>query len=671
MAAVSSDTDVLRARLSLRNAKPALPPRSRPCHVSRIVPMTPTAAASLPPAPEMPSVDASAHAASVPVPPAARPPRNRRRPPTLSMAAWRQFVEVAAPYWKGDRKRAAWTLTALLIGLMLLETQLAVMLNDKAGEMTSALAGQERDRFWSAVQACLVVLAFAVPVYAFYYYMRDLFSNDWRRWLTARFLDGYLGGRKYYEIGARGEIDNPDQRISEDINSFTGRSANFMLIFVGSLMQLVAFSTVLWTISKVLVGFLALYAFVGTFGALYIFGAPLIRLNFWQLRREADFRFGLMRLRENAESIAFYRGEQQERKHIDGRFEAVISNYARLIRKQRSLNLFQRAFSQLTLVLPSIILANDVLSGHLEVGRAVQAAGAFAAVLGAVSLIVDNFESLSRFVAGIGRLHALSHVVLKGDAPVSPLVPPGADGDPAAGGVPVDGRGEISIQPGDKLAVDGLTLYTPQFGRLLVKDLSLTLQPGDGLLITGASGCGKSSLLRAMAGLWRSGSGVVRHLPPEQVFFLPQRPYMQIGTLRSQVLYPGGDVALAGETEAQLDARLREVLVQAQLPDLIERVGGLDTIRDWEKWLSVGEQQRLAFARVLVRQPRIVILDEATSALDSANESVLYARLRSAGTTVISIAHRPALLRHHTHVLELKGGGPWALHSADGYSFDG
>ena len=589
---------------------------------------------------------------------------------------------VARPYWLGDNKRTAWGLLALLIGLMVCETQLAVMLIDKTGEMTSALAARQADRFWAAVRTSLIVLAFAVPVYAFYYYMRDAFSNQWRRWLTHRFLDGYLSERKYYEIGAGGEIDNPDQRISEDINTFTSRSTHFLLIFLGSLMQLVAFSAVLWSISKILVAFLAVYALLGTFGALYLFGAPLIRLNFWQIRREADFRFGLMRLRENAESIAFYRGEPQERVQINQRFEAAFSNYARLIKKQLSLNLFQRAFSQLTLILPSIILANAVLAGELEVGRAIQAAGAFAVVLGAISLIVDNFESLSRFVAGIDRLHTLSQVVLKTPAAPTPWAEPGTAGPvarqtagqtagPAAADATLATNAHAASEPpqqittriGDTLAIEGLSLYTPQFGRLLVADLSLQLQPGDALLITGPSGCGKSSLLRAIAGLWRTGSGTVQHPPLEDVFFLPQRPYMQSDTLRSQIIYPSTQTTLS-------DDRLLELLQEVHLERLAERVGGLDASQDWEKHLSVGEQQRLAFARVLARQPSIVILDEATSALDSANEAALYERLRASGTTLISIAHRPAVLKHHTHVLEFKGEGAWELHAAADFSFD-
>ena len=575
-------------------------------------------------------------------------PPKRRRTAFLSLAAWRQFIDVAKPYFLGEEKRKAWVLLALLIVLMLFETKFAVMLNSQAGEMMSALAEKNGDRFWASVRACLFVLAFAVPIYAFYYYMRDVFANQWRRWLTGRFLDGYLKDRKYYALGANSEIDNPDQRISEDINTFTGRSINFLLIFLGSAMQLVAFSAVLWSISHLLVGVLLVYAILGTAVALYVFGNPLIHLNFWQLRREADFRFSLMRVRENSESIAFYRGEAQERTHIDSKLNRVIQNYDKLIKKQRSLNLYQRTFSQLTLVLPAAILAQRVLSGELEVGQATQAAGAFTAVLGAIGVIVDNFESLSRFVAGVGRLQALSELVL-----------PKASGATASVAEPAG----IGSRPAPQLALEALTLRPPGSERVLIKELSLVLQPGDALLITGNSGCGKSSLLRAIAGLWQTGSGLIHHPPIEDFFFLPQQPYLQLGSLRSQLIYPSAQSDLS-------DEQLLEMLDQVYLPQLAERVGGLYAVHDWEKLLSVGEQQRVAFARILVHAPSIVILDEATSALDSGNESALYARLRKSGATLISIAHRPAVLRHHTHVLHLLGDGEWALHNADAFQFD-
>ena len=585
--------------------------------------------------------------ATQPTPPP--PKKKRRRVPGLSLAAWRQFVNVAKPYWLGNEKKKAWTMLLLLVVLMLVDTKLAVMLNTQTGEITSALAARDGDRFWSNVRICLGVLAVAVPVYAFYYYMRDQFANQWRRWLTGRFLDGYLKGRKYYALRDDSEIDNPDQRISEDINTFTGRSINFLLIFAGSAMQLVAFSTVLWKISHLLVGVLAAYALTGTVLALFVFGTPLIQLNFWQLRHEANFRFSLMRVRENAESIAFYRGETQERVHIDSKLDKVIQNFAGLIKKQRALNLFQRTFSQLTLILPAVILAERVLSGELEVGRAVQAAGAFTAVYGAVGVIVDNFESLSRFVAGIGRLQALSDLVL-----------PDAKQQPAPAG---DTQPQIQMRPGEHLALEGVTVHPPASCRVLIQDLNLTLAPGDALLITGESGCGKSSLLRAIAGLWRTGSGTIQHPPLEHFFFLPQQPYLQPGTLRSQLIYPSADASLD-------DAALLAILDQVHLPHLAERMGGLDAVHDWAKVLSVGEQQRLAFGRVLVHEPAIVILDEATSALDSGNEASLYACLRAKGTTLISIAHRPAVLRHHTHVLHLTGDGGWKVHAAGDFRFE-
>ena len=557
---------------------------------------------------------------------------------------WQRFWAIASPYWRQDERLKAWGLLALLVVLLLGQTRFAVLFNEQTGEFTSALAARDEQRFWDSIKYCLGLLVMAVPIFALHYFVRDTLGIHWRRWLTHRFLDSYFSHRNFYELNANAGIDNPDQRVAEDINTFTQRSLYFLLIFIGSTLQLVAFSTVLWSISRELVYFLVLYASAGTLITIFVFGKRLMNLNFLQLRREADFRFSLVRVRENAESIALYRGEGQEQQQVRKRFAAAFKNFKRLVRTQFGLNFFQYAYSLLTIVLPSAIIASDVLSGELEVGRAVQAAGAFAAVLAAFSLIIENFESLSRFAAGIDRLDTLARFL------------PGHPGCP-----PRRSSGIVSVDA-PQLTLENLTLQTPNCERTLLHNLSVKVPRGDHLMIVGKSGSGKSSLLRAIAGLWNSGSGVVQHPPIEDLFFLPQRPYMHSGTLRSQIIYPATSTELS-------DERLLELLQEVHLETLAERVGGLDASHDWEKLLSTGEQQRLAFARVLVGNPRMVILDEATSALDSANEAALYQRLRDSGVTLVSIAHRHSVLRHHTHVLEFQGEGRWQLHAADAFEF--
>ena len=567
------------------------------------------------------------------------PPANK-----LNLRLLRRAFILAKPYWFSKEKRKARWLVVLLVLLLVGDTEFNVLFNQQSGEFTSALAAREGARFWHSIRVFFALLVGAVPIYAYYYYVRDKLAVNWRLWLTDHFLDRYFKHHAFYQLISRPEIDNPDQRISEDINSFTQQSVGFLLLFVSAVFQLVAFSKVLWSISSYLVFFLIAYAAAGTLIAFGVFGQKMVVLYFNQRRREADFRFGLVRIRENAESIALYRGERQEQVQVQGLFSEVFANYNKLIGWTLRLNFFQYSQSLLTIVLPSVIIAPRVLSGELEVGRIVQAAGAFSAILSALTTLADSLESLSRFAAGVGRLDTLAHSLLP------------ASRKHAA-------RPKIATRKGENLSFDGITMQTPNYERTLVRELSISVPQGQGLMIVGASGLGKSSLLRVIAGLWDSGAGVIERPGPADILLLPQHAYMVRGNLRRQLNYPDLDRKVS-------DEELHGVLERVNLPGLVEHCGGFDAEFDFEKILSVGERQRLAFARALLNKPRYILLDEATSALDRQNESALYKLLASTGSTLVSVSHHPALVQYHSQVLELKADGGWCVHAAAKFRFN-
>ncbi len=567
---------------------------------------------------------------------------------------FQQFWTIARSYWSGDEKWQARGLLLAVVVLLLAYTGLSVVLNNKRGVLISALSTQDEPRFWETVTIFIGVLVIYAPLLAGYTYLRDRLSLQWRRWLTHRFVDSYFRDRAYYNLQSSDtEIDNPDQRIAEDVRSFTHESLTFLLLLVGSVLSVIAFSSVLWGISKPLVFFLVLYALVGTVVTTAVFGKALVRLNFEQLKKEANLRFSLVRIRENAEAIAFYQGEERESGQVKQRFLDVFENVKRLLVWELNLNVLTNAYEFIPFVLPALVVAPAIFAGEMEVGKVSEAQGAFVRVFFSLNVVVARFQALTTFGAGINRLYTFAAFLEQTEAEQASDKQTEQTSDKQAEQT-FNEKPRIQTLTADRVAVEHLTLQTPNYQRTLIEDLSIELAAGQGLLVMGPSGCGKSSLLRAIAGLWHSGNGTIVRPDSNQILFLPQRPYMVLGTLRDQLLYPNTQF----EVE---EPHLKQVLEWVNLADLAERFGGFDAEQAWADVLSLGEQQRLTFARLLLNKPNYAILDEATSALDLSNEERLYQHLQAIGTTFLSVGHRSTLANYHQSLLELSQDKTWQI----------
>lgn len=556
--------------------------------------------------------------------------------------AWR----LTWPYLRSSERWSAWVLLVTIIGLNLSLTGFNVLLNFWNRDFYNSLQNKDWRAFlellftWRSVPGgfmpgfiAIVVIYIILAVYRTY--LRQWLQMRWRRWLTNRFLNEWLADRAYYRISLTGGsgsggtgTDNPDQRISDDIYNFTGDSLVLSLDLLSNVVTLFSFLGILWSLSgpiRILgvtipgyMFFVAVgYSVIGTW-LTHLIGRPLIRLNFLQQRYEANFRFALVRLRENVEGVALYGGEPEERTNLLTRFGDVVGNWWQIMHRTKLLNSLVFGYNQIANIFPIAVVSPRFFAGKMTLGGLSQVGDAFGQVQGALSWFVTAYSSLANWTATVERLATFDRTVTAARL--------------AAGeGIAMD----QTKQPA--LTLEDVTLAVPD-GQVLMSHQNLAFSPGESVVISGRSGLGKSTLVRAIAGIWPFGSGAV-HRPQARALFLPQQPYIPLGTLRHAITYPL-------PPESIEDAAVRDTLAAVGLGRLDER---LDEEDNWALHLSGGEQQRLAIGRALLVRPDWLFLDEATASLDPDAETELYRLLkkRLPETTIVSVAHRQSVAAFH------------------------
>ncbi|MBC3384515.1 ABC transporter ATP-binding protein/permease [Pseudomonas sp. SWRI179] len=548
---------------------------------------------------------------------------------------FRRVWQMTTPYWRSEEKGKAWTLLIAVIALSLFSVAISVWVNSWYRDFYNALQEKDTAAFWRLILYFCGIAAVAILGAVYRLYLTQMLTIRWRAWLTEQHFARWLNNKNYYRLEQGGYTDNPDQRISEDLNSFTSNTLELGLGLLRTVVSLVSFSIILWGVSGsievfgyTIPGYMfwaaLVYAAVGSW-LTHLIGRRLIGLNNNQQRFEADLRFSMVRVRENAESIALYGGEPNENRRLSGRFGLVWHNFWDIMRVSKRLTFFTSGYGQIAIIFPFIVAAPRYFAGKIQLGELMQINSAFGNVQENFSWFITAYANLAAWRATCDRLLSFRQAMSDNE-----------DRVPA-----------IDVQnQGDALAVRNLGLDLAD-GRHLLDNADMNVESGERVMLSGRSGSGKSTLLRAMGHLWPAGHGMIR-LPAARYLFLPQKPYLPIGSLREVLSYPqAGDV--------YPNERYAQVLETCRLPHLIPR---LDESNHWQRMLSPGEQQRLAFARALLYAPLWLYMDEATSAMDEEDEATLYQALidQLPGLSIVSVGHRSSLKRFHPRHVRIENG---------------
>jgi putative ATP-binding cassette transporter len=550
---------------------------------------------------------------------------------TLNRETGRRFIRVVKDFLTSEVRWRARGLFALLIAFALAVNGLNVVNSYVGRDFMTAIAHRDHAGFVRQAIIYVGVFAASTAVAVLYRFTEERLGLFWRVWMTRRITRRYLADRTYLRLKESAAVANPDQRIADDVRTFTTTTLSFTLMFMNGVLAVLSFSGVLWTISPLLFGVAVGYAALGTLAAIYL-GRPLVGLNYRQSDQEANFRSDLIHVRENAESVALLRREGRLTARLLRRIDGLADNFRRITSVNRNLGFFTTGYNYLIQIIPTLIVAPLFIRGEVEFGVITQSAMAFAQLLGAFSLIVNQVQSISSFAAVIARLSAMAEAVEKG--------PPSA-------------RTEVAVVEADgRIAYEGLTLFSPEDGRELLKNLTVDFPRGTRIQIVGPNEAARVALFRATAGIWPAGAGKIVRPPLDAIFFLPQRPYLPPGTLRDLLLR-------TGQEEVISEDRLRTALHDAGLEPVLKRAGGLDVEQDWPAILSLGDQQLLAVTRLVLARPAFAMLDRVSAALKPAQVRQALQRLGENAITYVTLAEVAESVDLYDVVLEIDADGAW------------